>query len=256
MGSFVPNNSSCSRLSKPTSLETLLTNVLLPWRDHLVSPFVAFLEHEHVFCLTSWSSRICTHGSIEEDKLPYILPDIHRPCHCQEAQDSSLTPFSWWLLALEVEDCRPPEAYKQVQKDQGLKKTSWLSVSCFWTWMMCGTRPDPACSSHSLAGSCWLQPNIRDSVALAALQKIYCTPWGQAHRCLCFEPISCLGTGDNKFTSFVLRTSWLCRGEAGADVSLLFTLDTSPTSELVRTLLITSFATTLSNLLRPASGDR
>lgn len=150
-GSFVQNNSSCSQPSKPTSLETLLTSVPLPWRHHLVCPFVAFLEHEHLFYLTSWSFHICTHGGTE-DKLPYILPDIHHPCHCQ-AQDSSLTLSSCWLLALEVEECQHLEAYKQVQKDQGLKKTSWLSFSCFWTQMTCGARPDPACSGHSLADS-------------------------------------------------------------------------------------------------------
>lgn len=86
---------------------------------------------------------------------------------------------------------------------------------------------------------------------------MYCTHWSQAHHCLCFESTSCLGTGDNNtFTSFVLGASWPCRGEARADVTLLFTLDISPTSGPVRRLIITSFATTfLFNLLRPDSGD-
>lgn len=174
------NNSNCSQLSKSTSLETLFTNVPLPWRDHLVCPFVALLEPEHLFCLTSWRSHICTHGGTEEDKLPYILPDIHHPCHSQEAQDSSLTLSSCWLLALEGEECRHLEAYKQVKKDQGLKKTSWLSVSCFWTWTMCGARPDPACSSHSLADGYWLQPNIEMALPQQHLEK--CTaPTGVRH---------------------------------------------------------------------------
>lgn len=76
---------------------------------------------------------------------------LYHPRHCQGAQDGSLTLSSCWLLAPEVEECWHLEAYKQVQKDQGLKKTSWLSVSCFWTQTVCSARPNPACGSCSLA---------------------------------------------------------------------------------------------------------
>lgn len=117
-----------------------------------------------------------------------------------------LTLSSCWLLALEVEKWQHLAAYKQVQKDQGLKKTSQLSVSCSWTQMSCGARPGPARSCRSLADGYWLQPNVRAGPPSAALRKMHGIYWSQAHHCLHFESAWCLGTGTN---NMVLHLCWV-----------------------------------------------
>lgn len=57
------------------------------------------------------------------------------------------------LLSLEVEECWHLEAYEQVQKDHSPDKTSWLSVSCFWMWMMANDGEKP--KTQSVAAILW-----------------------------------------------------------------------------------------------------